>query len=79
MKHVVRRRYWIELGAAVLSAALLALTLVTREWIEVLTGFDPDGGSGALEWGIVAVLAAVAVVSAVVARVEWRRARPALA
>ena len=72
----IRRRYWFELGLAVLAGALALLTLVNREWIEVVFGVDPDQGSGALEWGIVFALAGVAVVSAVAARAERRRAAP---
>lgn len=69
----VRARFWAEviLGAACLF--LMVLTLITREWIEELFGVDPDGGSGALEWAIVAALGFGAVVSALIARAEWRR------
>jgi hypothetical protein len=72
----IRRRYWFELGLAVLAGALAVLTLVNREWIEVVFGVDPDEGSGALEWGIVFALGGVALISAVVARAERRRVIP---
>ena len=75
----IRRRYWFELGLAVLAGALAVLTLVNREWIEVVFGVDPDEGSGALEWGIVFALGGVALISAVVARAERRRVIPQIA
>jgi hypothetical protein len=69
----VRKRFWIELGLGVLSGLLLVLTLVTREWIELLFGVDPDGGSGALEWVIVACLVLLTLVFSALARREHRR------
>lgn len=74
MKRTVRRRFWIEVGLAVVTGVLLILTLVTREWIEVLFGVEPDGGSGALEWAIVASLAILVVASTIAMRHEWTRA-----
>ena len=69
----LRRRYWFELGLAVLAGALAVLTLVNHEWIEVAFGVDPDQGSGALEWGIVFATAGIAVISGLAARAERRR------
>ena len=77
MKQHVRLRYWFELAAALAGAVLLVVTLVSREWVEIVFGVDPDGGSGALEWAIVLVLAAGSLASALAARVERRRARSA--
>jgi hypothetical protein len=68
----MRARFWIETFFAVVGAALLVLTLFSREWIEVAFGVDPDGGSGALELGIAVGLLALAAVSATLARKEWR-------
>jgi hypothetical protein len=55
----------------VLSALLGTATIVTAlwpTWIEGLFGSDPDGGSGAAEWWIVAVLAVITVSAATIAR-----------
>jgi hypothetical protein len=74
MSRTVRIRFWIEAALALLTAGLLMLTLILREWIELLFGVDPDGGDGSLEWVIVAALLAATVVLAWLAHVEWRRA-----
>lgn len=74
----VRRRYWVEIAVSAVAAVLLVLTLITREWIEVLTGVDPDGGSGTLEWALVAGFGVVAVGGIVAAVMERRRVVPAM-
>jgi hypothetical protein len=48
-------------------------TLISREWIELLFRVDPDGGSGALEWGVVVVAGALTVLFAALARRDVRR------
>jgi hypothetical protein len=77
MDRGLRRRFWLEGALAVLSGVLLVLTLVTREWIELIFGVDPDHGSGALEAAVVGALLATTAVLFVVARREYLRARPA--
>ncbi len=72
MRRGVRIRFWVEAGAAGLTALLLVVTLVSREWIEAAFGIDPDGGSGAVEWAVVAALLATSAASSMIARAEWR-------
>jgi hypothetical protein len=69
----VRRRLWIEASLGTASFALLVLTLVWHDWIEIVFGTDPDQGSGLVEWLIVAALALVTVTLAVLARIDFRR------
>jgi hypothetical protein len=66
-------RFWIEVTLAVLAAGFAALTLITREWIELLFGIDPDNGNGALEWAIVIALFVASATLALIAR--WDRKR----
>jgi hypothetical protein len=77
MLHEGGVRFWVEAGLAALAACLFVLTLITREWIEAITGWDPDGGSGSLEWGLVIVLLVAALLFGGLARAEWKR-RPAV-
>lgn len=64
---------------AVMTALLTLLTLISREWIEVVFGVGPDGGSGTLEWALVAAGFSATAVSSVMARLEWTRRRRATA
>lgn len=60
MDRRLRIRWWVEIALAVVAFGLFVLTLISAEWIEELTGWEPDGGSGELEW----LLAAVFLVAA---------------
>jgi hypothetical protein len=73
----VRKRFWIETGLAAASAVFAVLTLVWKEWIELIFRIDPDHGSGAAEWGIAFTALALAIVFAIVARIEWRHLQAA--
>jgi hypothetical protein len=78
-KQRLKRRFNLETALAALTGVLAIVTLITREWIEALTGWDPDHGNGAVEWLIVAVLLVATVALGTLARSDYRRyqAQPA--
>ena len=67
-------RFWFEAVSGAVGLALFILTLLSREWIEALTGWGPDGGNGSLEIVIAVGLLAISAVSFFVARRDYRRA-----
>ena len=70
----IRRRFWVETVMAAACAALTLITLLQKDWIEVVFGVEPDAGSGALEWLIVAGLVVLTGAFGLLAGTEWRRA-----
>lgn len=72
-------RILAESTLAMVATVLAVVTAINAEWIEWLTGLDPDGGAGALEWGIVVVASLGAVVAGALARRDLRRWRAATA
>jgi hypothetical protein len=79
MKRQLRVWFWIELAIAAANLGLLAITILWKDWIEIVFKVDPDAGSGALEWAIVGLTLVVSLAFFVLARNEWRRtaAQPA--
>lgn len=67
-------RFWSEAVTGAVGLVLFTLTLFSREWIEVLTGWDPDGGNGSLEIAVAVGLLAITAVSMLAARRDYRRA-----
>lgn len=62
----------LEFSLAGICAALAILTAFVPDWMEVIFKVDPDAGSGALEWMIVAAFGALAVFAAGLARRHYR-------
>ena len=76
MNRSVRFRFWVEVTLGTLTGLLFVVTLVSREWIEAVSGVDPDGRDGSLEVAVLASLLVATVVFSVSARAEWRRTVP---
>lgn len=67
-----RVRVVAETATASFAGALGVLTIFWHDWIETLTGWDPDDHNGSFEWMIVAVLLIIAAVVGATARRDWR-------
>lgn len=74
MRRDIPARFWFEAVTAVLGLLLFVLALVTHEWIEILTGWDPDGGNGALEIALAVSLLAISAAAAFSARRRYTTA-----
>jgi len=72
-----RTRFWIEIVLVLLATILAIATAVAPDWIERLTGTEPDAGHGELEWLLAFIPGVVAVGLGLFARREWRRTVPA--
>jgi len=72
-------RFWTESVLASVTGFLTILTLVWRDWVEGVFGFDPDHHNGSFEWELVGVCALATVIFSLLARREWRRAALAAA
>jgi hypothetical protein len=74
-----RRKFLFALESAFAggSLALALVTLLWKDWIEIIFGIDPDKGSGSFEWFVVAALLALAFICGVAAVAEWRHLHPA--
>lgn len=73
----LRVLFWAEVILAAAAAVLAIATAIHPDWIEELTGLDPDAGSGSAEWAITLALALAAVALAAGARFTRSALRPA--
>ena len=73
MRRNFRRLFWVEVVLAAITSLLALITPVFPDWIEALTGWDPDQHDGTVEWMIVVGLFVVAIGLIAAATHEWRR------
>jgi undecaprenyl pyrophosphate phosphatase UppP len=68
----------VEIAVAVFAGVLGVVTAFWHDWIEALTGWDPDHHSGSIEWLIVVALLAVAIAVGLLARRHMRELKQPL-
>jgi len=72
-RSVHRHRVRVEAALSALFGLLALLAALWPDWIEGLTGADPDRGNGSVEWSIVAGLAVASVLAALRSYRDWHR------
>lgn len=78
MRNALGWRFWLEIGTALATSILFVITLVRRDWIEIVFGINPDSRNGAFEWLLVGALLVVTITLFTLANYEWRRIRVAI-
>jgi hypothetical protein len=73
MRKNFRRLFWVEVALAAITGLLALITPIFPDWIEFLSGWDPDQHDGSVEWMIVVGLFVVTIVMVALAAIEWRR------
>jgi hypothetical protein len=73
MSRELRARFRVEVGMLAATVALLIVTLIWQDWIEIVFGVDPDARSGSLEQFIVAACGATALLLLILSSREWGR------
>ena len=68
-KRTLRLRFWAEAVLATITGILCAVTPIWPDWIEAISGWDPDQHNGSVEWMItVGLLIATIVMVAIAIR-----------
>jgi uncharacterized membrane protein len=73
MRSNFRPLFWIEIGLAAITGFLALITPTFPDWIEFVSGWDPDQHDGSIERMIVVGLFVVTIVMVALAAIEWRR------
>jgi hypothetical protein len=73
MRKNFRRLFWVEVALAAFTGLLALITPIFPDWIELVSGWDPDQHDGSVEWMIVVGLFVVTIVMVALATIEWRR------
>jgi uncharacterized membrane protein len=79
MRRNFRRLFWVEVGLAAITGLLALITPIFPDWIELVSGWDPDQHDGSVERMIVVGLFVVTLAMLALAAIEWRRTPPATA
>jgi hypothetical protein len=77
MNRTFRTRFWMLAGIAAITSILAIVTPFAPDWIEIVSGWDPDQHGGSVERLIVIGLCCVAALTFVLAAFEWRQTQTA--
>jgi hypothetical protein len=66
-------RFWAEIALASFTGLVGIITPFFPDWIEAISGWDPDQHDGSVERMIVVGLCVVSIAMFSLAAVEWRR------
>jgi hypothetical protein len=73
VKRNFRPLFWVEVGTASITGLLCIITPFWPDWIEALSGWDPDQHDGSVEWMIAGGLLLVTLAIFALARSEMKR------
>ncbi len=73
MRKSMRPLFWTEAGLGSLTGILALITPVFPDWIEFISGWDPDQHDGTVESWIVIGLFVLTLIFFGSAIAEWRR------
>ena len=73
MRKNLPRSFWVEIVLASFTGLLGLITPFFPDWIEAVSGFDPDQHDGSVERMIVLGLCVLSIAIFSLAAVEWRR------
>ena len=73
MRRNIRRLFWIEIGLGAITGLLALITPIFPDWIEFVSGWDPDQHDGSVEWMIAGGLLLITLAISGLARSEWKR------
>jgi hypothetical protein len=76
-KRKLQRRFWLKAVIGAVTGVLSVVTPIWPDWIEAISGWDPDQHDGSAEWMIVTALLIVTVSVLAMAAREWQQLKVA--
>ena len=75
----LQRRLWLKTFIGAGTGVLSVVTPIWPDWIEAISGWDPDQHDGSAEWMIVTALLIVTVTMLAMVAREWEQLKVAKA
>jgi hypothetical protein len=76
-KRTLQRRLWLKTFIGAVTGVLSVVTPIWPDWIEAISGWDPDQHDGSAEWMIVTALLLVTATMLAMAAREWQQLKVA--